>query len=112
MNTEKKTGVLKNFRMISFIEGISYVVLLFISMPLKYLADMPQFVTWNGWIHGILFVAFIYLLIMCWQNYSWKFGKVVKAFILSLVPFGTFFLDKELKQEIDLLEKGRLQKEA
>jgi len=45
-------------RTIALIEGISFIVLLGIAMPLKYLAGMPQAVTFAGWLHGMLFIAF------------------------------------------------------
>ncbi len=87
------------FRKIAFAEGMSFLILLGIAMPLKYFANLPQAVKIVGMIHGILFVAFV---ILAWETMSVlnkKFGWFVKAFIASLIPFGTFVLDKELKKE-------------
>lgn len=75
-------------------EGISFILLLFIAMPLKYMADMPLAVRIAGSIHGILFIAFIAVL---WDaRNKMKLTRLVtaKAFILSIIPFGTFFLPK------------------
>jgi integral membrane protein len=92
-------GTMGQFRLIGILEGISYVVLLFVAMPLKYFADMPNAVKYIGWAHGVLFVAFGLFLIKVWEQYKWSFGKATVAFIASLVPFGTFWLDKKLKRE-------------
>ena len=80
-------------------EGISFLVLLGIAMPLKYLLHQPMAVKICGWIHGILFVAFLFL---AWEyktdrNKSFKWFAL--AFIAALVPTGTFFFDKKLKEE-------------
>lgn len=91
---------LARFRWIAIIEGISYLFLLFIAMPLKYFADMPDAVKYSGWVHGILFVAFCALLIQVWIENKWSFGKTTLAFLSSLIPFGTFIFDKQIKKEL------------
>ncbi|MGV3541114.1 MAG: DUF3817 domain-containing protein [Rufibacter sp.] len=93
---------LGRFRLIAILEGISYLVLLLIAMPLKYMADIPEPVKYVGWAHGVLFVLFIALLLQVWVKYRWSFGKVVLAFISSLIPFGTFYLDKKISHDKQL----------
>ncbi|MDQ3049139.1 MAG: DUF3817 domain-containing protein [Bacteroidota bacterium] len=83
---------------IGFIEGISYLILLFIAMPLKYFANMPLAVKYVGMIHGVLFVAFCVVLLIATLEYKWSIKKAGLAFLLSLVPFGTFYLDKLLRK--------------
>ncbi len=97
MDTTKKT--LTYFRNIAVIEGISTVILFFVAMPLKYWADMPTAVTYVGWIHGVLFIAYAYLLVMCWDKYKWALGRVVTYFLASLVPFAPFFVERKLREE-------------
>lgn len=87
------------FRLVAIIEGISFIVLLFIAMPLKYIWDIPQPVKYIGWAHGVLFVLYCFYLLKVWIKYKWSFGKTVLAFIASLLPFGTFVLDKKLHKE-------------
>lgn len=87
------------FRKIAFAEGVSFLVLLLIAMPLKYMADYPLAVTIVGGLHGVLFIAFIF---MAWEvkkefKRDWKW--LGKAFLASILPFGTFVLDKEWKRE-------------
>ena len=60
---------------------------------------MPLMVKYMGWAHGVLFVLFGFYLIKVWIQYKWSFGKTTMAFIASLLPFGTFVLDKNLKKE-------------
>lgn len=92
-------STLGRFRLVGVIEGISYLVLLGIAMPLKYFAGRPEAVKYFGWAHGVLFVLFCVLLLKVWIQYKWSFWKTTVAFISSLVPFGTFVLDKKLKKE-------------
>ncbi|HYD20212.1 MAG TPA: DUF3817 domain-containing protein [Flavipsychrobacter sp.] len=91
--------LLKRFRQVAVLEGVSYLLLLFIAMPLKYMADMPEAVKYTGWAHGILFILYAILLVQCWQNYGWKFGKAALIFIASLLPFAPFVVDRKLKAE-------------
>jgi integral membrane protein len=87
------------FRKVAFAEGVSFLVLLFVAMPLKYFANLPMAVTIVGGLHGILFVAFI---ILAWEvkgEYKKDFRWLMKAGLASILPFGTFVMDKEWKRE-------------
>ena len=84
---------------IGFAEGLSYIILLFIAMPLKYWADMPALVRIVGMAHGILFVAYILALVHATLFYKWTFKIFFLAFILAFLPFGTFFLKKIINPE-------------
>jgi integral membrane protein len=87
------------FRKVALTEGISYLVLLFVAMPLKYLWKMPLAVKYVGWAHGMLFVLYVVCLIMAWQEKKWGIGKVIVLFVASLLPFAPFWVDKKLKEE-------------
>lgn len=100
--SEMKTP-LSRLRVIGNIEGISYLLLLGVAMPLKYMAGIPEAVKIAGSIHGFLFVGFMVALAQVWRTEKWSIKKVAIAFILSLVPFGTFYLDKQIRQEEGLL---------
>ena len=90
---------LSRLRIIGNIEGISYLLLLGIAMPLKYIADIPMAVRIAGSIHGFLFVGFMVALANVWKTEKWSVKKLAVAFVLSFVPFGTFYLDKQIRQE-------------
>ena len=96
--TQSKS-TLHRFRLIAVLEGISYLVLLLIAMPLKYLAGMPLMVKYVGWAHGVLFVLYGLALLQVWITYRWSFLRTVWAFILSFIPLGTFWLDRQLRRE-------------
>ncbi|MEP7163160.1 MAG: DUF3817 domain-containing protein [Ferruginibacter sp.] len=87
------------FRIIAIAEGISFLVLLGIAMPLKYFMDMPLAVKIAGYIHGFLFIAFVAL---AW-NVKTELNKnavwLGKALLASLLPFGTFVFDRSLKKD-------------
>jgi len=92
---QKETPAIFNyFLRIGHIEGVSYLILLCIAMPLKYMAGMPMPVKVVGYIHGFLFVAYCVLLLMTMIKMKWKLEKGFYAFVLSLIPFGTFWLHK------------------
>jgi integral membrane protein len=92
-------NAVKNLRIIGNIEGISYILLLFIAMPLKYFAGMPMAVRFMGSIHGFLFVLFIIALILATRAKKWPYEKAAFAFLMSIIPFGTFYLDRKLRAE-------------
>ena len=87
----------KKFGLVNSIEGYSYLVLLFIAMPLKYYFGMPEFVKIAGMIHGILFVAFFFLLVEAWAVAKWRFSENIIFFTASLIPFGTFYTKNRIK---------------
>ena len=86
------------FRTVAICEGTSFLVLLFIAMPLKYLADMPMAVEIVGWIHGGLFVLYMFTGLETKMALNWSFKKTAIAVIASIIPFGPFVLDKKLLQ--------------
>jgi integral membrane protein len=91
---------MKAFRTVALLEGISFLVLLFIAMPLKYVMHQPLPVRITGMVHGILFIAFVFYLMQVKNEKNWPIKKTMLAFIASLLPFGTFVLDaKILKKE-------------
>lgn len=92
----KTTNRIAFLRWIGKTEGISYLLLLGIAMPLKYLAGWPLAVTLVGWVHGVLFVVFCYALLRAWLETPLSFAWAVYAFIASLLPFGPFVIDSRL----------------
>ncbi|MED4753344.1 DUF3817 domain-containing protein [Brevibacillus choshinensis] len=92
-------SALGRFRVIGIIEGISYLVLLGIAMPLKYFLDMPAAVKIAGSLHGLFFVLYIIALAHVTIKKRWSILKVAGAFIASLLPFGNFVLDARIKHD-------------
>lgn len=98
---------IRYLRITAILEGISYLAL-GITMPLKYFNEMPIPNYIVGIIHGYLFLAYCLLTVMCWRKFMWKFPDVLKLFIASLLPFGTFYMDsKFLKHEEAALKKAK-----
>ena len=92
--------MIKVFRIISYLEGISYILLLFIAVPIKYYANDPSLVKLLGMPHGLLFVAYVMLSLVNSKKYNWSFIKTVVVLISSIIPFGTFYVDyKYLKTD-------------
>ena len=103
MEKNNKQKLLHRFRMIGIAEGISFLVLLLIAMPLKYFMQMPEAVKFVGWVHGALFVAFIYFAFEVMGSLKKNFFWFMKAFAAAFIPCGTFIFDRQLKKEASLL---------
>ncbi|WP_205627083.1 DUF3817 domain-containing protein [Sandaracinus amylolyticus] len=86
-------------RLVAIIEAISYLVLLFVAMPLKYVWGIPLAVRVAGPVHGILFVAFLIALFRAADARSWSWRRSALVFATSLVPFATFWIDRSLREE-------------
>lgn len=85
---------LKAFRIIAVLEGISYLALFGITMPLKYWADIPGPNKWVGYIHGMLFITYIVLAFaVCFQQ-KWGVKKFALLALASLLPFATFYIEE------------------
>jgi integral membrane protein len=91
---------LRQLRLIALLEGSSFVALLFIAMPLKYLAGLPLAVRIAGSVHGLLFLIFMAALFRAGRQRQWPFRRSMLAFVSSIVPFGTFLFDRSLRREI------------
>jgi len=93
-------SLLNIFRIIALIEGVSYILLLFVAVPIKYLMEDPQYVKLLGMPHGFLFILYITLAILIKNDLKWttkQFGHVLLA---SIIPFGTFYIDREYLKTI------------
>lgn len=83
------------FRIVSFLEGVSYLLLLFIATPIKYLSDDPSYVKMLGMPHGILFMVYIILAFMIKKEMDWNNKDFGIVLLCSILPFGTFYMDKK-----------------
>ena len=87
------------FRVIAFLEGISYIILIFIAVPVKYWMGDEQYVKILGMPHGVLFITYLFLALLFKKQENWNF-KIFSIIILaSILPFGTFYVDKKYFSE-------------
>ncbi len=91
-----KSPAVSHLRTSGIAEGISFILLLGIAMPLKYMADIPEAVTYTGWIHGVLFVWYVFSIVWVRETVGLSLKHSFVAFIASLLPFGTFYADKKI----------------
>ena len=92
--------MIKILRLLGNIEGISYLLLLGVAMPLKYYFEIPMAVKITGMAHGVLFVAYCFVLALCMKNFNWTLKFGVYLFIATLIPFGTFVTDRKLRNKV------------
>lgn len=86
-------------RFVGLLEGISFLLLLGVAMPLKYLFDQPLAVRYVGMAHGILFLLLCLLLFLAWGDKKLSAKNAGLAFLASLLPFGPFVMDRKLGKE-------------
>ena len=99
------------FRLTGFVEGISFLLLLGVAMPLKYyfgnvsvdesgvkVYENGIYVTIVGMTHGILFILYCLQLYLTMRHHKWSLGYAAYLFVAALIPFGTFYTDRRLRQ--------------
>jgi len=91
--------VLKFFRLLSLVEGLSLITLLFIAMPARYQFG-HDFVWPVGMAHGVLWLAFVLMSLVVSHVRKWSVGAWLVALLCSVVPFGFVYLDARIKREI------------
>lgn len=88
---------IKSLRIIGLLEGISFLLLLFFAMPMKYMLDQPIYVKYIGMGHGVLFVLFLVVLFVVCEKQKWSINIFILGLIASVLPFAPFIFDRKLK---------------
>jgi len=91
--------MIKFFKTIALLEGISLLLLLFFAMPMKYIFELPIYVRIIGMAHGLLFITYIVLAIMNKIEEQWDNKKFLLICLASVVPFGTFYIEEKVFQK-------------
>jgi integral membrane protein len=85
-------------RVSGFAEGISFLLLLGIAMPLKYWAGFPEAVRITGMLHGLLFVIYVLAIALAAFKHRWSVMRILGAFLSAFVPFGPFIFEARLRK--------------
>ncbi|MCH2061946.1 MAG: DUF3817 domain-containing protein [Verrucomicrobiales bacterium] len=93
-------------RLLGMIEGCSFLLLLFVAMPLKYFFSLPAAVSVVGLVHGILFIFFCLSLLNVKMVRQWSIAKAAVPLVAALLPGGPFFIDRRLRAEIQEADPG------
>lgn len=104
--SKKMIKQVRNLRWVGTAEGISFLVLLLVAMPLKYYFGWPLVVKYVGWMHGILFMVYVAMVLASIRAMNWSFVRVVLALAASVVPLGPFFLDTSILKRLNELQQG------
>jgi integral membrane protein len=89
-------AAMKAFRIIGYLEGTSFLLLLFVAMPLKYAYGMPTAVKYVGWVHGVLFMLYLASLTYVQAEKNWPARRTLLAAIAAVLPFGPFVFHRSL----------------
>ncbi len=96
-------------RVTSIADGVSLLFLFFIAMPMKYLGDRPEVVTWAGGIHGFLFLSLCFLLLAAMLRASLPFRLAFLTGVAAVIPAAPFFVDRRLRTHQENLPSAPLQ---
>lgn len=91
----KTSTQVKIFKFISTLEAISFLLLLLVAMPLKYIWGMPEMVEIVGMAHGILFVIYVFGAYWIYEKLDWSFKMLLIAILCSVLPLGPFYVEKK-----------------
>jgi integral membrane protein len=91
--------MIRQLRVLGMIEGISFLLLLGVAMPLKYLAGMPQAVRFVGLIHGLLWVLYVGAAIWTGVSLHWPLRRTLRVMVASVLPAGPFLIDGWLRKQ-------------
>ena len=87
---------MKYFRLLSYIESFSLLILFLVAMPLKYFAGMPEAVRFVGTVHGVLFLMFIYTSIVLGRQLRWPARRILSSWIIASIPLGPVLFERQL----------------
>ncbi|VAW25861.1 hypothetical protein MNBD_BACTEROID06-774 [hydrothermal vent metagenome] len=87
---------IKLFKTVAILEGLSFLILLGIAMPLKYIWEYHQPTQVVGMAHGILFIAYVIMVMFIRNQLNWNYKTTFMALIASVLPFGPFMVDRKL----------------
>ena len=84
------------FRFTAFLEGLSYILLLFVAMPIKYQMGDTTYVQILGMPHGLFFIAYVFFAMYLKPQYNWDNKAFILVLTASVIPFGTFYVDRKV----------------
>jgi len=97
---------LGRLRLVGWWEGVSFLLLLGVAMPLKYLADWPHAVRVVGMAHGVLFVLYVFAALQAALQHGWTWGRTALVLAASVLPFGPFVVDSRILREAEAAHAG------
>lgn len=100
MLESQRAAILKRLHIVGIVEGTSMLLLVFIAMPLKYLANQPMAVTIVGSAHGVLWLAYLLVLAEAWIKLKWAFSTVFIGGVASVLPFGPWWFESWVKRRL------------
>lgn len=95
------TTTIGRLRLVGFLEGVSFLLLLGVAMPLKYFAGQPEAVRVVGMAHGILFLLYLWATVLAALEYKWSWSRSLLVALASLLPFGPFYADTKWLKPLD-----------
>lgn len=103
--TRVSSKSIRQLKIAAIAEGISYLLLLGITMPLKYWMDMPEPNMLVGYAHGLLFIWYVALVLIVAYRYRWPVFSTLLALAASLLPFATFYVEAKMLRDEALITK-------
>ena len=98
--TKGQNSALKNLTIMGYLEGTSFLLLLGVAMPLKYMLGIPEAVKYVGMAHGAFFIAYILMLLITTSKIKMPLWAMPAGVLGSFLPFGPFIFDYLLKKRL------------
>ena len=93
------TTNLSRLRLFGYLEGISFLILLGICVPLKHIYGMPKPTTYVGMLHGLLFIGYCWFVYAVREEKKWNASTTFWTVLAAFLPFGTFVADVKIFKE-------------
>ncbi|MEK4055826.1 DUF3817 domain-containing protein [Paenibacillus sp. FSL F4-0087] len=100
-------STLSRFRLLLWLQGLSYVLLLFVAFPLRESGIMPKAVTWFGNIYGFLFLMYLLFMVSLYTTKKWRLRRPIALFFISFIPLGNFIYDLLVFRKLDRRQSNK-----
>lgn len=88
--------MISNFRTIAYVEAVSFLALLAASF-VKRVIEGPDLVPVLGAVHGVIFLVYVVFVLKVRESQGWSLGRTILVIVLAAIPFGGFFVGRDLK---------------
>lgn len=95
-------SLIKSFKLVAILEGISYLVLFGNMLLIKpFNPEIYKTLLYPiGMTHGLLFIAYVILALLVGSKLKWSFKTLGIVMLASLIPFATFYIERKYLNSI------------
>jgi integral membrane protein len=95
-------AALTRFRVMAYVVGVMLLLLVFVAMPLKYIADQPRLVEVIGPIHGFLYAVYLLVTLDLSSRLRWRIVRTLLVMLAGTIPFLSFVAERRVVRDVRL----------